>query len=128
MGLLMLDRLHTIQQFGKDIICLKIEIHGFAHVGQTAHDSTIWKGHHLPQDRDTWVTCGGDGVASIWRYEYPSKRVVDGRGVAGQIHQRCYQKISSQPVNSWTWHPEKKGLAACTTLDQKVNVIFVTKL
>ena len=79
-------------------------------------------------DRDQFVTCGGNGVVSLWQYEYPKKRELDGKGVAGKITQRVYQKLSTQPINSWHFHPEKKGLAACTTLDQKINVVFVTKL
>jgi len=101
---------------------------GFAHVAETAHESTIWKGHHLPSDRDQFVTCGGNGVVSLWQYEYPKKRELDGRGVAGQFKKRSSQKLSTQPINSWHFHPDKKGLAVCTTLDQKINVVFITKI
>ncbi|CAF4349567.1 unnamed protein product, partial [Adineta steineri] len=34
---------------------------GFASVVEKAHNSTVWIGRHLPQNRDVFMTCGGSG-------------------------------------------------------------------
>ena len=42
-------------------------IHGFASMTQNAHKSSIWCGRHLPQNRDLWITTGGNGAVSLWK-------------------------------------------------------------
>lgn len=36
--------------------------------------------------------------------------------------------LSTQPINSFDWSPDKDGLAVMSCLDQTVRVIIVTKL
>lgn len=41
---------------------------GFAYLTQHGNDgSTIWQGKHLPQNRDLWCTCGGNGSVNLWK-------------------------------------------------------------
>jgi len=111
----------------------KHKIDGFSYLTQNAHKSTIWKGVHLPQNRDVWCTCGGDGTINLWKYIYPNERFIkdakgNEKGVMGEIELIAEEKIATQPIVGWDWHKDKIGLACCTSLDQKVKVIIVTKL
>ena len=45
-----------------------------------AHKSTIWCGRHLPQNRDVFMTSGGNGSLSLWKYHYPAQRAAKGEG------------------------------------------------
>jgi hypothetical protein len=36
--------------------------------------------------------------------------------------------VSTQPINSFDWSPDKEGLACCGSFDQCVRVVVVTKL
>jgi len=107
---------------------------GFASIKTAAHQSTIWYGRHLPQNRDLWVTCGGNGTVNLWKYTYPSKRFMmdpftkEGRGILGKVEQIGEQKIGPQPVVSWDWQRDKIGLACCGMLNQTVKVVFATRL
>ena len=47
---------------------------GFASLATEAHKSTIWCGRHLPQNRDVFVTCGGNGSIHIWKYSCVRRR------------------------------------------------------
>ena len=40
---------------------------GFASVTEKAHNSTVWLGKHLPQNRDIFMTCGGAGSMYLWK-------------------------------------------------------------
>lgn len=40
---------------------------GFSSMTQPAHDSTVWTGRHLPQNRDIWMTTGGNGSLNLWK-------------------------------------------------------------
>ncbi|XP_069673534.1 dynein axonemal assembly factor 10 [Periplaneta americana] len=106
---------------------------GFAYLTEKAHKSTIWLGRHLPQNRDIFATCGGAGSLCLWKYNYPEKRVtcdVDGAqmGNAGTLSLLQNTTLSTQPISSLDWSPDKQGLAVCTSFDQTVRVIIVTKL
>eukprot|EP00878_Enallax_costatus_P023903 GHUV01025464.1.p1 GENE.GHUV01025464.1~~GHUV01025464.1.p1 ORF type:complete len:249 (+),score=60.16 GHUV01025464.1:856-1602(+) len=95
--------------------------------------STVWAAHHLPQNRDVCMIESGDGSLSLWRYQYPDQRKVkdsEGRelGVAGSMQRLSHRNISSQPVNSFDWSPDKMGLFVCSAFDQCIRVGFVTKL
>lgn len=39
-----------------------------------AHGSTIWGVRHLPQNREVFMTLGGDGSLALYKYSYPEKR------------------------------------------------------
>ncbi|KAJ8674293.1 hypothetical protein QAD02_005555 [Eretmocerus hayati] len=106
---------------------------GFAHLIQKAHDSTVWLVRHLPQNREIFVTCGGNGSICLWKYNYPEKRRIadsDGieEGVIGSLTQLQNNSLSSQPVTSLDWCPDKLGLAVCTAFDETLRVILTTKL
>lgn len=47
---------------------------GFARVSEKAHKATVWLGRHLPQNRDLWMTSGGNGGVNLYRYHYPAQR------------------------------------------------------
>ena len=47
---------------------------GFSYLTEKAHKATIWMAKHLPQNRDLFMTCGGNGGLNIYKYSYPSSR------------------------------------------------------
>merc|ERR1712002_546063 len=69
---------------------------GFASVTEKAHKSTVWLGKHLPQNRDIFMTTGGQGSVCLWKYDYPAKRVkeVDNQPV-GQAGTLSYLQNST---------------------------------
>ncbi|XP_077138693.1 dynein axonemal assembly factor 10-like isoform X1 [Ranitomeya variabilis] len=106
---------------------------GFASVTEKAHKSTIWQVRHLPQNRDVFMTTGGVGSLHLWKYEYPAQRSrkdPDGVdiGVAGMVSLLQNVTLSTQPISSIDWSPDKKGLCVSTSFDQTVRVLIVTKL
>uniref|UniRef100_A0A671X4C9 Dynein axonemal assembly factor 10 n=2 Tax=Sparus aurata TaxID=8175 RepID=A0A671X4C9_SPAAU len=106
---------------------------GFASVSEKAHKSTIWQVRHLPQNRDIFMTAGGAGNLHLWKYEYPahrSKKDSDGVdvGVAGSVNLLQNATLSTQPIASLDWSPDKQGLCVCSGFDQSVRVLIVTKL
>ncbi|XP_066849500.1 dynein axonemal assembly factor 10 [Anser cygnoides] len=106
---------------------------GFASVSEKAHKSTIWQVRHLPQNRDIFMTSGGAGSLHLWKYEYPaqrSKKDSEGAemGVAGSVSLLQNVTLSTQPISSLDWSPDKKGLCVCGAFDQTVRVLIVTKL
>ena len=50
------------------------------------------------------------------------------QGVVGDLTLLQNTTVSSQPVNSLDWSPDKQGLAVCTAFDQCLRVIITTKL
>ncbi|CDQ80676.1 unnamed protein product [Oncorhynchus mykiss] len=100
---------------------------------QEAHKSTIWQVRHLPQNRDIFMTAGGAGNLHLWKYEYPAQRSkkdsdeVD-MGVAGTVTLLQNVTLSTQPIASLDWSPDKQGLCVCSAFDQSVRVLIVTKL
>lgn len=64
---------------------------------------------------------------------YPeSRKEVDSegieQGVIGTVQLLQNATISTQPVSSIDWSPDKQGLAVCSSFDQCLRVIIVTKL
>lgn len=65
--------------------------------------------------------------------EYPAQRrkkdsdVVD-VGVAGSLNLLQNVTLSTQPLTSLDWSPDKQGLCVCSSFDQCVRVLIVTKL
>ena len=49
-------------------------------------------------------------------------------GVAGSVELLNHKNMSSQPISSFDWHPDKEGLYCCSAFDQCVRVGVVTKL
>ena len=64
---------------------------------------------------------------------YPSKRVTkteEGQemGVIGTIDLLQNTALSTQPISSFDWSPDKQGLCVCTAFDQTLRVLITTKL
>ena len=106
----------------------------YAFLSEQAHKSTVWLARHLPQNRDVWMTTGGNGTLNLYKYEYPAQRcLVDPetgakRGVMGTVQLLNSRKFSDQPIVSLDWHTDKQGLFVCTALDQTIKVGVTTKL
>ncbi|XP_077299935.1 dynein axonemal assembly factor 10 [Arctopsyche grandis] len=107
---------------------------GFAQVVESEQNNgTVWLCRHLPQNRELFMTCAGTGHLLLWQYSYPDKRHKkdgDGEmcGVAGSLVRLQKMAISTQPVNSLDWCPDKLGLAVCTSFDQHLRIVITTKL
>eukprot|EP00048_Salpingoeca_helianthica_P000847 m.44355 g.44355 ORF g.44355 m.44355 type:complete len:357 (-) comp10902_c0_seq1:169-1239(-) len=106
---------------------------GFASVTEKHHNSTIWAGVHLPQNRDVFLTSGGNGGLALWKYDYPAQRHTKGEdgvpvGVAGTLSLVANVNVAGQPINSADWHSDKLGLLAVTGFDQSLRVCVVTNL
>ncbi len=107
--------------------------HGFACVTELPQKSTIWGAKHLPQNRDLFVTQGGNGGLNLYKYNYPAKRSIKDeqnldKGVPGTLTLLNERMISTQPIASFDWSPDKIGLACMSCLDQTCKVLIVTKL
>ena len=89
---------------------------------------TVWTGRHSPHNRELFVSGAGAGTLSLHQYEYPEKRQKDGKGVPGKLALLQAHQISEQPVNCVDWSPDKLGLLAASSFDQRIRVVFVTKL
>lgn len=106
---------------------------GFACVTEKAHKSTVWGCRHLPQNRDVFMTLGGNGSLNLWKYNYPAKRVKEDEngkelGVAGTVSLLQNVLMSTQPISSFDWSPDKEGLCVCVAFDQTIRVLITTKL
>jgi hypothetical protein len=49
-------------------------------------------------------------------------------GVAGSMQQLSSKQLSTQPINAFSWSPDKQGLFVSSSFDQCIRVGFVTKL
>ena len=79
------------------------------------------------------MVLGGDGTLMLYKYRYPDQRQVkdaDGApvGVAGTMDLLNKRNVSTQPISSWDWSPDKEGLAVCGSFDQSIRVVIVTRL
>lgn len=106
---------------------------GFASVVEKAHNSTVWLGKHLPQNRDIFMTCGGSGSYYLWKYNYPEQRSITQSdqtvaGVAGNLTLLQNIGLSTQPASGFDWNMDKAGLACTGAFDQTVRVLITTKL
>lgn len=55
---------------------------GYASLTESAQKATLWGVKHTPQNRDLFVTLGGNGALNLYRYTYPSQRSIkDSDGV-----------------------------------------------
>jgi WD40 repeat protein len=106
---------------------------GFACLAEKAHKATVWCSRHLPQNRDLFMTGGGNGGFNLYKYHYPKTRTAAGadgvaRGVMGSVELLNSKVISTQPVVSLDWSPDFEGLCVLSCLDQTVRSYIVTKL
>ena len=96
---------------------------------------TIWGGRFLRQNREIFITMGGGGIITLWKYVYPeggrSKKHKDDNlqvGVAGKLEKLQDCQIAEQPVSGFDFSPDKMGLAVTTAFDQKIRIVIITKL
>jgi WD40 repeat protein len=107
---------------------------GFAHLTEKAHSSTVWAARHLPQNRDIFMTCGGNGSLNLYKYKYPAERKLvdketgEARGVPGTVELLASAPLSTQPIASFDWHKDKEGLCVMGSFDQAVRVAVVSRL
>jgi WD40 repeat protein len=107
---------------------------GFASLSERAHRSTVWISKHLPQNRDLFATVGGNGGFNIYKYHYPKNRVGKHHednlpiGVAGNVELLNSRVVSTQPIVSFDWSPDREGLCCMSSLDQTLKVYIVTRL
>ncbi|KAF2360626.1 WD40 repeat [Trinorchestia longiramus] len=105
----------------------------FAFKSVLAHKSTVWCARHLPQNRDVWMTTGGNGSLMLWQYRYPKSRQqtdTDGNvsGVPGEVECLASLAVSSQPITNFDWNSDFPGLGAFSSIDQALRVIVTTNL
>ncbi|KAI9207058.1 WD40-repeat-containing domain protein [Polychytrium aggregatum] len=108
---------------------------GFASLTQKAHgNTTIWTVRHLPQNREIFMTSGGNGGLNLNRYRYPEKRCKKDDagehevGVMGSVELLNNATVAEQPVSSFDWNTDKPGLCVFSAFDQQLRVGIVTKL
>ena len=106
---------------------------GYASLTTSAQKATLWGVRHLPQNRDLFVTLGGNGALNLYKYHYPSQRSLknsEGQeaGVMGKVELLNQRDIAQQCISSLDWNRDKLGLSVMTGLDQTVRVMVVTKL
>lgn len=105
---------------------------GFACMSEKAHKATVWQGKFLPQNRDIFATGGGNGGFNIYKYHYPLSRSTqdaDGHyeGIMGSVELLNSKVLSTQPIVSMDWSPDREGLCVLSCLDQTVRVYIVSK-
>jgi WD40 repeat protein len=104
---------------------------GFTHLEEKAHRSTVWVSKHLPQNRDIFVTGGGNGGLNLYKYHYPANRTKkhesDGLpiGVVGSVELLNSRVIATQPIVSLDWSPDKMGLCCLSSLDQAIRYVCI---
>ena len=69
----------------------------------------------------------------MFNSNYPSKRVNKGEdgqevGVMGSVELIQNTALSTQPISSFDWSPDKQGLCVCTAFDQTLRVLITTRL
>ncbi|MGH0131332.1 UNVERIFIED_CONTAM: hypothetical protein FKN15_056377 [Acipenser sinensis] len=75
----------------------------------------------------------GDFGGNLNICEYPAQRSKKDAdeiemGVAGSASLLQNVTLSTQPIASLDWSPDKQGLCVCSAFDQTVRVLIVTKL
>ena len=94
--------------------------HGKISEGTT---TTVWGSKTLPQNRDVVAVQGGDGTLYLYKYRYPDQRSIkdpDGvdMGVPGDLELLNARNLSTQPIGSFDWSPDKEGLCVMSSYDQ----------
>ena len=69
----------------------------------------------------------------LFSSNYPVSRVTKDSnevdvGVAGTLQLVQNTVLSTQPISSFDWSPDKEGLCVCTAFDQVLRVLIVTRL
>jgi len=80
------------------------------------------------------MTGGGNGGFNLYKYHYPANREAEHKkdkapiGVMGNVELLNSRVISTQPIVSFDWSPDREGLCCLSCLDQSLRVFIVTKL
>lgn len=106
---------------------------GYSCLSEKAHKATVWCVRHLPQNRDIFMTGGGNGGFNVYKYHYPMSRTTMYKdnapmGNMGTVELLNSKVISSQPIVNLDWSPDKEGLCVLSCLDQTIRCFIVTKL
>jgi len=106
---------------------------GFAGKSTKVTGSTLWGCHFMPQNREVFAACGGNGSVSLYKYIYPNERVGKcknnlEKGIPGSVEMLNQKDLTTQPIISFDWHPQKQGLCVMSSLDQSLRVAICTKL
>lgn len=106
---------------------------GYTYLSEKAHKATVWCVKHLPQNRDLFMTGGGNGGFNVYKYHYPKSRTAMYKdnipvGVVGTVELLNSKVISTQPIVSFDWSPDREGLCVLSCLDQSLRCYIVTKL
>ena len=97
----------------------KPEDKGYSNFQQKVKDSaTIWVVQHCPQKKDIIATTGGSGELIIWKKNKKSL----------EYEQLTNTQLTTQPISSFNWHPDKEGLAVMSAFDQTIRIALVTHL
>lgn len=86
---------------------------------EKAHKATVWCARHLPQNRDLFMTGGGNGGFNLYKYHYPTSRTrlappMAGSaeqypmGVMGTVELLNSKVISTQPIVNVDWNMDKE--------------------
>ncbi|CAL6071912.1 G-beta repeat-containing protein [Hexamita inflata] len=89
--------------------------------------STIWQVRHSPFNRDVFAVTGGSKIG-IAKYDYPKERSIEDKTIAGKLEMKTDAVVSTQTCQSMCWSREKNGLLAWGSMDQTVNVGYVTNM
>eukprot|EP00218_Dolichomastix_sp_CCMP3274_P006969 CAMPEP_0170134126 /NCGR_PEP_ID=MMETSP0033_2-20121228/1716_1 /TAXON_ID=195969 /ORGANISM="Dolichomastix tenuilepis, Strain CCMP3274" /LENGTH=334 /DNA_ID=CAMNT_0010369667 /DNA_START=84 /DNA_END=1085 /DNA_ORIENTATION=+ len=106
------------------VTCLESQFHvydartqhpkkGFASVVERVPaGATVWGSRHMPQNREVFMVQGGDGTLYLYKYQYPDQRQVKDAedvpmGVAGSLELLNKKNVSTQPIGSFAWSPDK---------------------
>lgn len=89
-----------------------------SHTQKIKESATVWVIQHCPQRRDVIATTGSSGELLVWR---KSKKGLEYEKISSS-------KITTQPLCSFDWHPDKEGLAVMGAFDQTVRIALITHL
>eukprot|EP00924_Labyrinthula_sp_SR-Ha-C_P002660 maker-scaffold_13-snap-gene-3.63-mRNA-1 protein AED:0.01 eAED:0.01 QI:964/1/1/1/1/1/3/59/407 len=91
-----------------------------------AHKSTIWGVRHLPQNRDIFMSLGGNGGMNLYKYNNSRYRASGPK--LGSVELLNSKIVSTQPVISFDWNRDKTGLFCMSSVDQTIRVYIVSRL
>ncbi|KAG2235856.1 hypothetical protein INT48_003968 [Thamnidium elegans] len=80
-----------------------------------SQDTTLWSVRHIPQQPNYFTVAGGDGNLFTFDQTSPDKPIDT-------------LNLSKHPVISLDWHKDKKGLFACSSLDQTIKIGMIQNI
>lgn len=117
-------------EWSTEVLGSGMELGVWVDQGSAIHSGSVWTG-----------SANGSCSFCLYTYlffilafsEYPvqrSKKDSEGveMGVAGSVSLLQNVTLSTQPISSLDWSPDKRGLCICSSFDQMVRVLIITKL